>query len=210
MVRVVTMSHALTSPIWRATATPSSTGECQVRAIVSHPRPGQRCAPARGPENPELTHHPVTNNQQIFDIHLILVNHHSVPKTLPMLLDTSPICCPTLEEPAGLSDTTRSPLAIRLKALADPVTAPSGEPAARPARRWGIHQRPRTPREPDRTDRQLPPAHLAGLRLGCQTPSRHDRLLPGSTRGDQGDRRRAPPDLLLKEKKVTHQQRPDP
>ncbi len=43
-----------------------------------------------------------------------------MPKTLPMLLDTSPICCPTLEDPAGLSDADATALAIRLKALADP------------------------------------------------------------------------------------------
>jgi ArsR family transcriptional regulator len=44
-----------------------------------------------------------------------------VPKTLPMLLDAQPICCPTLEESRGLSDADAVALAIRLKALADPV-----------------------------------------------------------------------------------------
>jgi len=44
-----------------------------------------------------------------------------VPKTLPMLLDTQPICCPTLEDSPGLSDDDAVALAIRLKALADPA-----------------------------------------------------------------------------------------
>lgn len=44
-----------------------------------------------------------------------------VPKTLPILLDTQPICCPTLEDPTGLSDAEATALAIRLKALADPA-----------------------------------------------------------------------------------------
>ncbi len=44
-----------------------------------------------------------------------------MPKTLPMLLDTQPICCPTLEESPGLSDEDAIALAVRLKALADPV-----------------------------------------------------------------------------------------
>ena len=38
-----------------------------------------------------------------------------------MLLDTQPICCPTLEDSPGLSDSDAVALAIRLKALADPV-----------------------------------------------------------------------------------------
>ena len=38
-----------------------------------------------------------------------------------MLVDARPICCPTLEDPAGLSDADAIALAIRLKALADPV-----------------------------------------------------------------------------------------
>ena len=44
-----------------------------------------------------------------------------MPKTLPMLLDAQPICCPTLEESRGLSDVDAVALAIRLKALADPA-----------------------------------------------------------------------------------------
>mgnify|MGYP001225654419 FL=1 len=44
-----------------------------------------------------------------------------MPKTLPMLLDSQPICCPTLEDPAGLSDEDATALAVRLKALADPA-----------------------------------------------------------------------------------------
>jgi len=44
-----------------------------------------------------------------------------VPKTLPFLLDTQPICCQPLEDSAGLSDDDAIALAIRLKALADPV-----------------------------------------------------------------------------------------
>lgn len=44
-----------------------------------------------------------------------------MPKALPMLTDTQPICCPTLEEAAGLSDDDAVALAIRLKALADPA-----------------------------------------------------------------------------------------
>lgn len=38
-----------------------------------------------------------------------------------MLVDTQPICCPPLEDPAGLSDADATALAIRLKALADPA-----------------------------------------------------------------------------------------
>lgn len=38
-----------------------------------------------------------------------------------MLLDTQPICCPTLEDSAGPSDDDTIALAIRLKALADPA-----------------------------------------------------------------------------------------
>ena len=40
---------------------------------------------------------------------------------MPLLLDTQPICCPTLEDSPGLSDADAVALAIRLKALADPV-----------------------------------------------------------------------------------------
>lgn len=38
-----------------------------------------------------------------------------------MLLDTQPICCPSLGDSPGLSDDDAVALAIRLKALADPV-----------------------------------------------------------------------------------------
>ena len=48
-------------------------------------------------------------------------HHGRVPKTLPMLRDTQPICCPTLEESAGLSPDHALALAVRLKALADPA-----------------------------------------------------------------------------------------
>ena len=44
-----------------------------------------------------------------------------MPRMLPVLLDVQPICCPTLEESRGLSDADAVGLAIRLKALADPV-----------------------------------------------------------------------------------------
>lgn len=44
-----------------------------------------------------------------------------MPKTLPMLADIQPICCPTLEDPVGLSEADATALAIRLKALADPA-----------------------------------------------------------------------------------------
>ncbi len=44
-----------------------------------------------------------------------------MPKTLPMLLDTQPICCPPLENSAGLSEDDAIALAVRLKALADPA-----------------------------------------------------------------------------------------
>jgi DNA-binding transcriptional ArsR family regulator len=44
-----------------------------------------------------------------------------MPRTLPMLLNTQPICCPTLEESPGLSEADAVALAIRLKALADPA-----------------------------------------------------------------------------------------
>ncbi len=50
-----------------------------------------------------------------------LCDHWTVPKTLPLLLDARPICCPTLEDPAGISDADATALAVRLKALADPA-----------------------------------------------------------------------------------------
>ena len=37
----------------------------------------------------------------------------SVPKTLPMLLDAQPICCPCLEDPVGLSHEEATALAVR-------------------------------------------------------------------------------------------------
>jgi len=38
-----------------------------------------------------------------------------------MLLDTQPICCPPLQNAAGLSENDAIALAVRLKALADPA-----------------------------------------------------------------------------------------
>jgi len=45
-----------------------------------------------------------------------------MPKTLPVLTDASPVCCPPLGSPSGrLSEQDAVGLAVRLKALADPV-----------------------------------------------------------------------------------------
>jgi DNA-binding transcriptional ArsR family regulator len=45
-----------------------------------------------------------------------------MPKTLPLLTDASPVCCPPLGSPSGrLSEQDATGLAVRLKALADPV-----------------------------------------------------------------------------------------
>ena len=45
-----------------------------------------------------------------------------MPKPLPVLLDSSPVCCPPLGSPAGrLSTAEAVGLAVRLKALADPA-----------------------------------------------------------------------------------------
>jgi DNA-binding transcriptional ArsR family regulator len=44
-----------------------------------------------------------------------------MPKTLPILQDVQPICCPPLENAAGLSQDDAIALAVRLKALADPA-----------------------------------------------------------------------------------------
>ena len=44
-----------------------------------------------------------------------------MPKTLPMLQDLSPICCVPLGSSSGLSAEDALALALRLKALADPV-----------------------------------------------------------------------------------------
>ncbi len=44
-----------------------------------------------------------------------------MPKTLPALADTSPICCAPLGTTAALSEEDATSLAVRLKALADPV-----------------------------------------------------------------------------------------
>lgn len=44
-----------------------------------------------------------------------------MPKALPVLEDLSPICCPPLGASAVLSDEDALALALRLKALADPV-----------------------------------------------------------------------------------------
>lgn len=46
----------------------------------------------------------------------------AVPKTLPLLQDTGPVCCAPLGSPSGrLSADDSVDLAVRLKALADPV-----------------------------------------------------------------------------------------
>ena len=44
-----------------------------------------------------------------------------MPKALPMLQDRSPICCPPLGNSSALSPDDALALAVRLKALADPV-----------------------------------------------------------------------------------------
>ncbi len=44
-----------------------------------------------------------------------------MPKALPMLQDLSPICCPPLGDSPTLSGEDALALALRLKALADPV-----------------------------------------------------------------------------------------
>lgn len=44
-----------------------------------------------------------------------------MPKTLPLLEDTSPICCPPLASAGPLDSGTAVALAVRLKALADPA-----------------------------------------------------------------------------------------
>lgn len=44
-----------------------------------------------------------------------------MPKTLPVLTDTSPICCTPLGTTDPLSQDEALALAVRLKALADPV-----------------------------------------------------------------------------------------
>ena len=44
-----------------------------------------------------------------------------MPKPLPLLVDVSPICCPPLGTREPMSPDTAVALAVRLKALADPV-----------------------------------------------------------------------------------------
>ena len=44
-----------------------------------------------------------------------------MPKSLPVLADTSPLCCATLGGPISISEVEAVALAIRLKALADPA-----------------------------------------------------------------------------------------
>lgn len=45
-----------------------------------------------------------------------------MPKPLPLLTDLSPVCCPPLGSPSGrLTEQDAIELAVRLKALADPV-----------------------------------------------------------------------------------------
>ena len=45
----------------------------------------------------------------------------SVPKHLPLLEDAAPICCPPLDAPQSMTPDDALALALRLKALADPV-----------------------------------------------------------------------------------------
>lgn len=44
-----------------------------------------------------------------------------MPTALPFLADTSPVCCTPLGSPTAMSEQEAVDLAIRLKALADPV-----------------------------------------------------------------------------------------
>jgi DNA-binding transcriptional ArsR family regulator len=44
-----------------------------------------------------------------------------VPKTLPLLVDTSPICCDPLSSTSTLTADDAVALAVRLKAIADPT-----------------------------------------------------------------------------------------
>lgn len=44
-----------------------------------------------------------------------------MPRSLPLLEDTSPICCAPLDAPGQLSPQDALALAVRLKALADPT-----------------------------------------------------------------------------------------
>lgn len=44
-----------------------------------------------------------------------------MPRSLPLLENSSPICCAPLDAQEPLSSTTAVELAVRLKALADPV-----------------------------------------------------------------------------------------
>jgi len=44
-----------------------------------------------------------------------------MPKTLPLLQDSAPICCAPIGDAATLSTDDANALAVRLKALADPV-----------------------------------------------------------------------------------------
>lgn len=44
-----------------------------------------------------------------------------MPKSLPVLVDRSPICCAPLGTGAGLGEAEAISLAVRLKALADPT-----------------------------------------------------------------------------------------
>jgi ArsR family transcriptional regulator, arsenate/arsenite/antimonite-responsive transcriptional repressor len=44
-----------------------------------------------------------------------------VPKTLPLIEDTSPLCCPPLTTAAMVSADDALGIALRLKALADPI-----------------------------------------------------------------------------------------
>lgn len=48
-------------------------------------------------------------------------HHRSVPSPLPVLTDTSPICCSPLGTADGMSPDDAVALAVRLKALADPT-----------------------------------------------------------------------------------------
>lgn len=63
-----------------------------------------------------------TRVQQLFDVCQEAWQTHRVPKTLPTLQDTSPICCAPLgSHTAVVSAQEATELAVRLKALADPV-----------------------------------------------------------------------------------------
>jgi ArsR family transcriptional regulator, arsenate/arsenite/antimonite-responsive transcriptional repressor len=61
-----------------------------------------------------------TGLSQTFDIYRNTRYRRGVPKPLPVLTDTAPICCPPLDAPHALTDGEAVALAVRMKALADP------------------------------------------------------------------------------------------